>query len=144
MKMVQTDKAAAMLRDKGMSITQPRLAILDYMMTHHTHPTVETIYSDLIKEYPGISKTTVYNTVQMFTQKGLLQTLCIDDTHVNLDGNTTPHAHLLCKCCGRITDLPLRGITEKEACRGFMMEGSLVEEVHQYYRGICSGCMAKQ
>lgn len=143
MKMEQTDNAMAMLRDRGMSITQPRLAILDYMMTHHTHPTVETIYSDLLEEYPGISKTTIYNTAQMLTREGLLTTLCIDDSHVNLDGNTTPHAHLLCRCCGRIIDLPLRGISLEDAGHGFIMEGNMVEEVHQYYRGICRECREK-
>ena len=137
-------KAEAKLREHHIGVTQPRIMILEYLMTHFTHPTVDTIYNDLVKDSPGLSRTTVYNATQLLAQQGVIQSLCIDETHVNLDGNTTPHAHLLCRKCGRIIDLPLRGIAEGKASKTFMMDGNVVEEVHQYYKGICKDCQTAQ
>lgn len=138
------ETAREKLKSMGVSVTQPRVEILDFLMTHHIHPTVDTIYNELLKTDPGLSRTTVYNTVQLLTRHGLLTSLNIDDTHVNLDGNTTPHAHLLCRVCGKIVDLPLTGISAEQAASPFGMEGNMVEEVHQYYKGVCKDCIKKE
>lgn len=138
------ETAREKLKSVGVSVTQPRVEILDFLMTHHIHPTVDTIYNELLKTDPGLSRTTVYNTVQLLTRHGLLTSLNIDDTHVNLDGNTTPHAHLLCRVCGKIVDLPLTGISAEQAAGTFGMEGNMVEEVHQYYKGVCKDCIKKE
>lgn len=138
------ETAREKLKSMGVSVTQPRVEILDFLMTHHIHPTVDTIYNELLKTDPGLSRTTVYNTVQLLTRHGLLTSLNIDDTHVNLDGNTTPHAHLLCRVCGKIVDLPLTGISAEQASGTFGMEGNMVEEVHQYYKGVCKDCIKKE
>lgn len=138
------ETAREKLKSVGVSVTQPRVEILDFLMTHHIHPTVDTIYNELLKTDPGLSRTTVYNTVQLLTRHGLLTSLNIDDTHVNLDGNTTPHAHLLCRVCGKIVDLPLTGISAEQAASPFGMEGNMVEEVHQYYKGVCKDCIKKE
>lgn len=138
------ETAREKLKSVGVSVTQPRVEILDFLMTHHIHPTVDTIYNELLKTDPGLSRTTVYNTVQLLTRHGLLTSLNIDDTHVNLDGNTTPHAHLLCRVCGKIVDLPLTGISAEQASGTFGMEGNMVEEVHQYYKGVCKDCIKKE
>lgn len=138
------ETAREKLKSMGVSVTQPRVEILDFLMTHHIHPTVDTIYNELLKTDPGLSRTTVYNTVQLLTRHGLLTSLNIDDTHVNLDGNTTPHAHLLCRVCGKIVDLPLTGISAEQAAGTFGMEGNMVEEVHQYYKGVCKDCIKKE
>ena len=142
--MALREMAIERLKGRGMSITRPRILILEYLMSHLTHPSVDTIYSDLLEENPGLSKTTVYNTAQILTRKGVIRTLCIDETHVNLDGKVDPHAHLLCRCCGRIVDMPLTGITAENASIGFKVGGNLVEEVHQYFRGVCSDCSKKK
>lgn len=138
------ETAREKLKSVGVSVTQPRVEILEFLMTHHIHPTVDTIYNELLKTDPGLSRTTVYNTVQLLTRHGLLTSLNIDDTHVNLDGNTTPHAHLLCRVCGKIVDLPLTGISAEQAASPFGMEGNMVEEVHQYYKGVCKDCIKKE
>lgn len=138
------ETAREKLKSVGVSVTQPRVEILEFLMTHHIHPTVDTIYNELLKTDPGLSRTTVYNTVQLLTRHGLLTSLNIDDTHVNLDGNTTPHAHLLCRVCGKIVDLPLTGISAEQASGTFGMEGNMVEEVHQYYKGVCKDCIKKE
>ena len=58
------------LRNLGISITQPRIAIMKYLMTHHTHPNIEEIYHALKDKMPKLSLTTVYNTVNIFATYG--------------------------------------------------------------------------
>lgn len=127
----------------GLSITRPRIEILKYLMTHHVHPSVDDIYQEMLSINPGLSRTTVYNTVKCLSDNGLVTMLTIDGHNINVDENTTPHAHLLCRNCGRIVDLPLKGITMQKASNGFLMDGNLIEQVHQYYLGVCQSCIEK-
>ncbi len=55
------EKLRAYLEEEGIQPSYHRLKILEYMMNHRTHPTVDIIYKNLSKEIPTLSKTTVYN-----------------------------------------------------------------------------------
>lgn len=118
-----------------------RIAIMDYLLTHKTHPNVEEIYSALNPSIPTLSKTTVYNTLKLFTAHNAASLLTIDEKNVCFDGDTSPHAHLLCKCCNRIYDLPLPQ-ADKELI-DMEVGGHIINEVHSYYRGICKNCLEK-
>lgn len=130
-----------MLRASGISVTKPRLAIMQYLMQNHVHPTAEVIYTEISKSNPGMSRATIYNTVNKLAECGVLTTLTIDEKTQHFDINTTPHGHLHCTTCGKIYDLPLRGITTDQAYRHFELDGHCITEVHQYYRGICQECL---
>ena len=132
------------LRTGGIGVTGPRIAILDYLMEHHTHPSVDTIFGDVRKSFPNLSRTTVYNTVKILSEKGLAQMITIDGEHVSIDGDMSPHAHLLCRRCGRIVDIPLLGVSGEDAGGTFMVGGNRVEEIHHYYKGICQECLTRQ
>ena len=56
-----------------------RLAIMQYLLTHRTHPTIDEIYRELSSTIPTLSRTTVYNTLKLFVKKGASQLLTIDD-----------------------------------------------------------------
>ena len=45
-----------------------RMKIFQYLLDNHNHPTVDTIYKALCTEIPTLSKTTVYNTLNLFIQ----------------------------------------------------------------------------
>lgn len=130
--------AAERLTQKGLSITKPRIAILDYLMKNHTHPVVDVIYQALRQEYPNISMTTVYNTVKVLKDNGLVQMLTIDGKQICVDEDTSPHAHLLCEKCGKVIDVPIQGIKQQQ-----LMDGHIIHEVHQYYKGVCKYCLNK-
>ena len=76
-----------------------RIAIMNYLMEHHTHPTVDEIYTALSPSIPTLSKTTVYNTLKLLSEQGAAQTLTIDERNTCYDADTNPHAHFLCKRC---------------------------------------------
>lgn len=132
------------LRRNGIGVTEPRVAILNYLMEHHTHPSVDTIFNEMRQSFPNLSRTTVYNTVKILSENGLAQMITIDDEHVNIDGNMLPHAHLLCRKCGRIVDVPLFGISEDDAGGSFMAGGNRIEEIHHYYKGVCQDCLNRK
>ncbi|MCD8182356.1 MAG: transcriptional repressor [Bacteroides sp.] len=119
-----------------------RIAIMNYLMEHRTHPTVDEIYTALSPSIPTLSKTTVYNTLKLLSEQGAAQTLTIDERNTCYDADTTPHAHFLCKRCGRIYDLEYNAnIKEVE---GMDMKGHEVHEIHYYYKGVCKNCMKNE
>lgn len=115
-----------------------RIAIMDYLLKHHTHPCIDEIYLALHKDIPTLSKTTVYNTLKLFVEQGAAKMLTIDERNVCFDGDISAHAHFQCKCCGKIYDMPMHTINDEIK----MMEdkGFVVDEIHSYYKGICSDC----
>ena len=68
-----------------------RLAVMEYMLTHFTHPTVDEIYSSLSPSIPTLSKTTIYNTLNLFEEQGVVLYLGIDKKNARFDGNTSRH-----------------------------------------------------
>ena len=115
-----------------------RLAIMDYLLTHRTHPSIEEIYLALCDDIPTLSKTTVYNTLKLFVEHGAAQMLTIDEHNVCFDGDLSLHAHFLCKSCNKIFDLPAP--KEDELFSKMQNEGFQVEATDYYYRGICPSC----
>ena len=115
-----------------------RIAIMDYLIKHHTHPCVDEIYLALCKEIPTLSKTTVYNTLKLFVEHGAAKMLTIDERNTCFDSDLSIHAHFQCKSCGKIFDLPYQ--TRIEDVKNLEDNGFEVEEVHCYYKGICPNC----
>lgn len=133
-----TEKAYRKLRQCGIRPSLQRVAIMQYLQTHFTHPTVEDVYRGLRDEIPTLSLTTVYNTLRMFSEQKAALMLTINDHHVCYDGVTAPHAHFFCKQCGMVIDLA----GDDTPADAFPMEreGCLLEEVQLYYKGICNDC----
>lgn len=115
-----------------------RIAIMDYLLTHPIHPTIDDVYQELYKTIPTLSRTTVYNTLRMMSEKNAAQMITIDEHRVCYDGNTTPHVHFFCKKCGKVIDL----FDEKapKMTKQKVIEGNIVDEQQLYYKGICADC----
>ena len=58
-----------LLEENNIRLSHQRLLILNYLVLNHTHPTAEKIYRDLKEIDPVISQATVYNTLNLFTEK---------------------------------------------------------------------------
>jgi len=132
-------KAFDQLLDYDIKPSAQRIAIMEYLLTHRTHPTADEIYTALSPSMPTLSKTTVYNTLRLFTEHGAALMLTIDDRKVCFDGDTSPHAHFLCKHCLRVYDLPLPNAVE--LIGNVSSYGHAITEAHVYYRGVCNDCL---
>ena len=130
------------LTEHGVKPSVQRLAVMDYLMEHHTHPTVDEIYSALLPNMPTLSKTTVYNTLKLLTEQGAAIQLTIDERNVCFDADTSAHAHFLCTRCGRVFDLPLRHSAMEDEAE--IPSGFITEQTAVYYRGCCCQCAEQQ
>ena len=116
-----------------------RMAIMDYLMEHRTHPSADEIYTALSPVMPTLSKTTVHNTLRLFAEQGAALMLTIDERNTNFDADTSAHAHFLCKECGKIYDLKSK--LDTKLTEAFQSEGNEITEMHYYYKGICKNCL---
>lgn len=119
-----------------------RIAIMKYLMEHLTHPTVDEIYTALSPAMPTLSKTTVYNTLKLLSEEGAVHTLTIDERNTCYDADTTPHAHFLCKQCGKVYDVRQPASIVKPS-KARNVEGHNVQETHYYYKGTCKYCLQR-
>ena len=92
----------------GCRLTVPRQAILDALGKSKKHLSAEDIYLAVHKGYPGIGLTTVYRTLELLTQMGLVSKFDFGDGRSRYElaegPNTKHHHHLVCTGCGRIVD----------------------------------------
>lgn len=125
----------------GIKPSVQRIAIMEYLMAHRTHPSTDEIHSVLIKWMPTLSKTTVYNTLKLFTEQGALMALGIDDRNIRYDIDVSDHAHFICLGCGKVYDIPVEHL-DKLIVRGG--EELTITETHLYYKGYCKLCDNKR
>lgn len=123
------------LSDKGVRWTIQRYAVLEYLYTHRTHPTAEDIFRALKGQFPAISKATVYNTLELLKQYGLVRELYLEKERARYDSEVSPHFHLVCRSCGGVYDL---GISAPQIPRE--VEGHVVEDVMYCVFGVCADC----
>ena len=131
------------LQQYGIKPSVQRIAIMEYLLAHMTHPSIDEIYIALHPQIPTLSKTTVYNTLKLFVEQGAANMLTIDEKNACFDSLTKMHAHFQCKKCGAIYDIPSGSSPEYIEEKALANGGFTVSEVHRYYKGICPKCQSK-
>ena len=124
----------------GIRPSVQRLAIFEYVRQSCQHPTAEVVYEALCDELGSLSLTTVYNTLKLFVDAGLISMLTIDDTFRCFDGNRKDHAHFRCNKCGCIVDLKMKNefVTLVEGLQGYE-----ITDAQLYLKGLCPHCVKK-
>ncbi len=125
------------LKEHNIAPSVQRVKILEYLQNYKTHPTADMIFQTLVKDIPTLSKTTVYNTLKTFTEKGILKGLSLFENEVRYEYNKEPHMHFKCIKCGKIYDLPI-------SCDRFednIIEGHRITEHHVNLKGFCRKCL---
>lgn len=89
----------------GIRPSHQRLAVLSHLLQHRDHSSADKIYEELHRDIPMISRTTVYNTLRLFKDAGVIQTLSIGTNPLIFDADTSPHAHLYCHRCHSVSDI---------------------------------------
>jgi Fur family peroxide stress response transcriptional regulator len=127
------------LLSKNIKPSYSRLRILDYLISKKNHPTVELIYKELVKEIPTLSKTTVYNTLNLFVEKGIAKVISIEENTARYDANTMDHGHFKCNICKEIFDFSI-DIDNKNIIG---LDDFKIDERDFYFKGICKKCKNK-
>lgn len=123
------------LRSNGIKPSLQRIRIYEYLTNNRNHPTVDKVYTDLIKEMPTLSKTTIYNTFSLFVEKKVITRITIEENETRYDSNTTFHGHFKCEVCGKVYDFDYAQLKE-DVLRDFE-----IKERHIYLKGKCKKCL---
>jgi len=83
-----------------------RLAIAEYVLATGDHPSADEVWSRVKATFPMVSRATVYNTLQLFVEKGLLKQLVLAEGCVVFDPKVEPHHHFVDDETGAIDDIP--------------------------------------
>ncbi len=135
-------EVAALLRDKGFKVTPQRLAIYNVLANTKAHPSAEMIFQQLQPHYPTMSLATVYKTIEILKEIGLVQALNVGEDSFRYDANTTRHSHIRCMNCGRVDDL--EGIDTRSFIESVANSTSYRLTGQQFYFfGICPACQHK-
>jgi len=127
-----------MLKESTLSITAQRAAVMEFLHGNTDHPSVDTIYRQVKRRFPYISRATVYNTVKALTRAGLLQEVLVQQDKTRVDSNVSRHHHFKCVRCGRIEDVPYDILTAAHV--GEHATGYHIEEVRVVMEGRCKRC----
>jgi Fur family iron response transcriptional regulator len=88
------DSFSEILRSNGISPTHQRLEIARALLARHQHMSADDILAAVNHRHAETSKATVYNTLKLFLEKGLIREVIVDRSKIFYDSNTTLHHHL--------------------------------------------------
>jgi Fur family iron response transcriptional regulator len=104
------DEAAQMLAGRGVLPTAQRVDIALMMLDRPQHLSAEQVIGAIRATGLRISKATVYNTLNLFCERGLLRAVDVDPTRQYYDSSTGPHHHFYNIDTGELTDIPLESV----------------------------------
>lgn len=133
------DDAIKRLKDENIRITPQRVAILEFLANHASHPTAEEIYRAIEVHFPGISVATVYNNLRLFTDIGFVKEMNYGDASSRFDFTTETHYHAICKQCGKIADFYYPGLEDVEMAAG-QLTGYTIDSHRLEVYGVCTEC----
>src|SRR5574341_342294 len=136
---VSPDEIRRRFKTCGLKLTPQRAAIYKALVETTSHPTAEALHRQVTKVHPMISPNTVYYTLGVLREAGLVREVNYWHDRTRFDANMTLHHHLICLGCRRIedlTDTALDCLTVASGGRGgFKITGHRVE-----FHGYCGGC----
>jgi Fe2+ or Zn2+ uptake regulation protein len=123
-----------LLRAHGIQPSPQRVAVGRYVLTTDEHPSAEQVFARVRGEQPLLSRATVYNTLNLLVEKGLLRQLNLAEGRVVFDANTRPHHHFIDDQSGHIWDVPWDAL-EVRNIAGLSDHGFAVRDYQVLMRG---------
>ena len=123
--------------------SKQREAIKNFLVTRYDHPTAETVYLNIRREFPNISLGTVYRNLNLLAEIGEIQKLSPGIGPDRFDGNPAPHYHFICRHCGCVMDLTVSGLDHINILAGQDFDGEIEGHITYFY-GTCPSCKASE
>lgn len=133
------ERYQAVAKRAGIKLTPQRLEIFRIVAASEEHPSAEVVHQAVRARMPMVSLDTVYRTLWLLTDLGLLATLGPRQDSVRFDANLEQHHHYFCTRCGRVLDFDsaeLNALRIPERVNDF----GLILSAHVEVRGICAAC----
>jgi Fur family transcriptional regulator, peroxide stress response regulator len=127
----------------GVKLTHQRLEIFSEVARTGEHPDAETVFRGVRERLPTVSLDTVYRTLWLLIDLGVLITLGPPRGRVRFDANMRPHHHFVCVHCGRAHDFysPVFDALQIPAA---VKAWGRVERTLVEIRGLCARCMKEK
>ncbi|MCI8484248.1 MAG: transcriptional repressor [Lachnospiraceae bacterium] len=120
--------------------SRQRECIRKFLAHRHDHPTAETIYMNVKKDFPNISLGTVYRNLSLLAEMGEIKKLSTGTGPDRFDGITAPHYHVFCTECGSVSDLKMDSIDHINIIAENGFEGRIEGHI-TYFFGVCQDCL---
>lgn len=127
------------LKKRGIRPSYQRIKVLDYLMHNQCHPTVDQIFNDIKNSVPTLSKSTIYNTLNLFNKSKLVRVINIEDNETRYDTIIKNHGHFKCDSCKTIYDFSINidDFTTEE------LNNFVINDKNVYFKGICPRCLCQ-
>ena len=125
--------------------SRQRASIKEYLSNTMEHPTADTVYLHVREEFPNISLGTVYRNLNLLADIGEAIKISTPNGGDRFDGRTDPHYHVVCTCCGNVSDLEMseEQIHYINQLANDNFDGSIESHTTLFY-GICAECANKK
>jgi Fur family peroxide stress response transcriptional regulator len=133
------EQCKAVARRAGIKLTHQRLEIFRAVASSVEHPSAEAVYQAVRLSMPTVSLDTVYRTLWLLTDLGLLNTLGQRQDSVRFDANLAPHHHYRCVKCGLVRDFESAELNHLPIPDSVNRFGGIVS-AHVEVQGVCASC----
>lgn len=126
-------------RSAGVKLTHQRLEIFRAVASSEKHPSAEDIYQVVRESMPTISLDTVYRTLWLFIDLGLLKTFGQREERARFDANLAHHHHYRCLKCGMVRDFESTELNDLPIPESVNQFGDIVSTQIEV-QGVCARC----
>jgi Fe2+ or Zn2+ uptake regulation protein len=130
---------SAVLHGRGQRVTPQRLVINRALHELNRHVTAEEVLASVADRLPNVSPPTVYSTLELFEELGVVRRLGVRQGAVLYDPRPEPHDHMVCDRCGKIEDLD-GGIRLSRAVERAVDAGFRPKRAEVRINGLCADC----
>jgi len=123
---------ASLLRDHGINPSAQRVAVAQYVLHTDEHPSADEVWSRVKASFPHVSRATVYNTLNLFVDKGLLRQFVLTEGRTVFDPRVEDHHHFIDEESGCIVDIPWEALAVSDVSK---LAGFEVREYQVVLRG---------
>lgn len=127
------------VREAGVKLTHQRLEIFREIASSLEHPDAEAVFRAVQSRMPTVSLDTVYRTLWMLNELGLVSTLGPRRENIRFDANLRPHHHYICVRCGLTRDFEAP-VLDEQSVIGAVQSFGTIEASQLEVRGICEKC----
>lgn len=138
-----TTDPAALLREKSLRVTRPRLAVLS-ALAEHPHADVDTLAAVARGELGSVSTQAVYDVLRALSEAGLVRRIEPAGSPALFEARVGDnHHHIVCRDCGDIADVAC-AVGEAPCLTASETHGFVIDEAEVTYWGLCPGCATKR
>lgn len=128
-------------RQQGLKVTHQRMEIFRELAGTNEHPDAKAIYGAVHRRVPAVSLDTVYRTLAVLEEKGLVSRAEVQSGTARYDADTHPHHHFICTVCGLVRDVYDERMDDLPIPASVQDIGRVLS-CHVQLRGLCRRCAA--